>query len=261
MVNLLEAVLLGIVQGLTEWFPISSSGHLVIVQQLFGVPVPLLFDVMLHCGTLLAVFAFFWEDIFKILSAALRMDFKSDDAKLGLLILLATFPISLVGFFLYDLIAPLFNSLFAVGAALVATGCMLYATKFFRNGQELNPKNALFIGISQAVSLVPGISRSGITISSAVFRGIDRQQAFTFSFLLAIPVIIGANAFELYRAAAEDFSAINLEMLFGTVIAAIVGYFSLMFLRDILKRNKLHFFAYYCWILGTSVLAYIYLGL
>jgi undecaprenyl-diphosphatase len=261
MVNLFEAVLLGLVQGITEWFPISSSGHLVIVQQLLGIRVPLLFDVMLHGGTLLAVFAFFWKDILKILSAALRMDFESDDGKLAVLILLAAVPIALIGIFFYDLITPLFNSIFVIGVALLATGCMLYATKFFRNWQELNPKNALFIGISQAFSLVPGISRSGITISSAVFRGIDKQQAFTFSFLLAIPTIIGANAFELYRATILDLSIINFEMIAGTAIAAVVGYFSLKLLRDVLEKGKFYFFAYYCWILGTSILAYRYLSL
>lgn len=261
MVSLFQAVFLGIVQGITEWFPISSSGHLVIVQQVLGMQVPLLFDVMLHGGTLLAVFTFFWKDILKILLASLRMDFNSDDVKLGMLILLATIPIALAGFFLYDLIAPLFNSLPAVGAALVVTGCVLYATKFFRDGQELNPKNALFIGISQTVSLIPGISRSGFTISSALFNDIDRQQAFTFSFLLAIPAIIGANMFELYRATVLDLSVISFEMVVGMAIAAVVGYLSLKFLRDVLKKGKFYLFAYYCWILGIAILAYIYLGL
>jgi len=265
VISLLQAVFLGIVQGLTEWLPISSSGHLVIVQQIFGMRVPLLFDVMLHAGTLLAVFAFFWKDILKILSAIFKFDFKSDSGKLGLFVLLGSVPIVLVGFFLYDVIASLFNNLFAAGAALIATGFILYSTKFFRNGQrqELNSKNALFVGISQAASLIPGISRSGVTISSALFKKIDRQEAFAFSFLLAIPAIIGANVFELYRATALalDLGVIGFEMIVGAAVAAIVGYLSLKFLLGILRKGKIYLFAYYCWVVGTILLIYIYFGL
>lgn len=261
MVNLFEAVVLGFVQGITEWFPISSSGHLVVAQQLFGMQVPLLFDVLLHGGTLLAVFAFFWKDIWKILSALARLDMRSKDGRIGLFVLIGSLPIALTGVLFYDLIAPLFNSLFAVGMALLITGFVLYITKFFKNGQTLNSKNVLFIGISQAASLIPGISRSGITISSALFKKIDRQQAFSFSFLLAIPAIIGANAYALYRATVLDLGTISFEMIIGTASAAIVGYLSLKFLRDIVKKGKLYLFAYYCWILGIILLMYGYSAL
>lgn len=268
MINLFEAILLGIVQGLAEWLPISSSGHLVIVQQLFGMQVSLLFDVMLHTGTLLAVFAFFWRDILKILSAVFRFDFKSESGKLGLFVLLGSVPIVLAGSFLYDMIAPLFNNLLVTGAALITTGCVLYCTKIFRNGQkqelqkqELNSKNALFVGISQAASLIPGVSRSGITISSALFKKIDRQQAFAFSFLLAVPAIIGANAFELYRATVLGWNTIGFEMFVGAAVAAIIGYLSLKFLLGILRKGKFYLFAYYCWVVGAILLIYVYSSL
>ncbi len=261
VVNLFEAVFLGIVQGLTEWLPISSSGHLVIAQQAFGMQVPLFFDIMLHAGTLFALFAFFWKDILKILQAIVRLDFKSGDGKLGLFILIGSIPIALAGFFLYDLITPLFNSLVAVGSALIITGSILYFTKIFRGRVEkrLNSKNAFFVGIVQAFSLLPGISRSGITISSALFRKINRQQAFVFSFLLAIPAIIGASVFELYRATVNlNLAAIGFEMVAGAVIAAVVGYLSLKFLWGILNKGKFYFFAYYCWIVGMVALIYAY---
>lgn len=261
VVNLFEAVFLGIVQGLTEWLPISSSGHLVIVQQIFGMQVSLLFDVMLHAGTLLAVFVFFWKDIFKLLRAILRLDFKSGDGQIALFVLIGSIPIAFAGYFLYDFIAPLFNSLIAVGAALIITGSVLYFTKFFQSvGRKiLDTQNAFFVGIAQAFSLIPGISRSGITISSAFFKKIDRQQAFTFSFLLAIPAIIGANVFELYRATVNlNLGAISFEMIAGAVIAAVVGYLSLKFLWGILRKGRFYFFAYYCWIVGIVVLIYAY---
>jgi len=236
--------------------------------------VPLLFDVMLHAGTLLAVFAFFWKDILKVLSAVSKFDFKSESGKLALFLLIGTVPIALVGFLFYKTIAPLFDSLFAAGAGLIITGCALYSTKFFKNGngrqlnsnRQLNSKNALLIGISQAVSLVPGISRSGVTISTALFKKIGREQAFAFSFLLAIPAIIMANVFELYRTTDSVLGwgvmgVIGFEMIIGAAVAAIVGYLSLKFLRDILRKGKFYLFAYYCWIVGAILLIYIYFGL
>ena len=262
VVNLFEAVFLGIVQGLTEWLPISSSGHLVIAQQIFGMQVPLLFDIMLHAGTLVAVFVFFWKDIMKILRSIVRLDFKSGDGRVALFILIGSVPIALAGFFLYGFITPLFNSLIATGSALIITGSILYFTKILRSRIEktLNYTNAFFIGIAQAFSLLPGISRSGITISSALFRRINKQQAFTFSFLLAIPAIIGANAFELYRATTDlSLGAVGFESIVGAVVAAVVGYLSLKFLWGILNKGKFHFFAYYCWIVGIVALIYAYL--
>lgn len=262
MITLPEVLFLGIVQGLTEWLPISSSGHLVIAQQLLGIRVPLLFDIMLHVGTLFAVFAFFWKDILEIVSSVLKLDFKSDKGRIALFIIVATVPIVLAGPLFYGMILNLFGNLFAVGIALMVTGAILYSTRYSqaKQGTELDLRNAFLIGLSQALSLVPGISRSGITISLALSKGIDKRQAFTFSFLLAIPAVIGAAVFELYRTTGFD-TAINLEMFAGTAAAAIVGYFSLKFLRGLLEKKKLYLFAYYCWVVGAAVSIYAYLGL
>jgi len=265
MVNFLEAVLLGVVQGLTEWLPVSSSGHLVIVQQLFGIQVPLLFDIALHVGTLLAVLAFLWKDVLKIVSAFLKFDFKSDDGKMGLFILVGSVPVALAGFFLHDFVESLFSSLSAVGAALVVMGSILYSTKFFKNGRgmngeremngELNAKNALLIGISQAISIIPGISRSGITISSALYRNIGKQKAFVFSFLLSIPAVLGAAVFEVVSSSL-GFSPIDFGMIFGAAIAASVGYLSLKLMRNIVDKERFYLFAYYCWLVGAAILVY-----
>jgi len=272
MVGLLEAVFLGLVQGLTEWLPISSFGHLIVVQKLLGMQLPLFFDVALHGGTIFALIVFFRKDIWKILSSVFRLDFKSESGRLGLLVLAGSIPVALTGFFLYNTLVALFSDISLIGAAFIATGFILYSTKFFkagqRNWQELSFKDALFVGAAQAVSIIPGISRSGITISSALFRKIERQAAFVFSFLLAVPAIIGANAFELYKVtesasgSAFDFGGNGfgvVVMLVGVAVAAIVGYLSLKLLRDVLNKGKIYLFAYYCWAVGALVLAYLYL--
>lgn len=265
MVGLVEAVFLGIVQGLTEWLPVSSFGHLVIVQKLLGLQVPLIFDIALHGGTIVAVFVFFWKEIMDILSAVLRLDFRSGNGRMALLVLVGSVPVALVGFLLYDALVPIFDSLLVVGASLVVTGFILYSTKFFsgegtreeERERDIGFKDSLVIGISQAASILPGLSRSGLTISSALFRKIGKRQAFAFSFLLAIPAIVGANLFELYKdAGSEGVAAVGIETLLGAATAAIVGYASLKVLDDILERGRFHMFAYYCWFAGAAVLVY-----
>ena len=245
MVNLLEAVFLGLVQGLTEWLPISSSGHLVIAQELLGMEVPLFFDVLLHFGTIIAVLALFWKDILKILKSLFNLDFKSQDGKLGLYIIVGNVPIALTGYFLHDLFEVLFSNLFVVGIALIITGILLFLTKYSRGRRKLNVFDSLFVGIAQAFALIPGLSRSGLTISTGLFRGLDKESVFKFSFLLAVPAVIGANLLELNALELE------LEMIVGTVIAAVVGYLSLKFLFRTLQKGKFYWFSVYCWVVGV----------
>lgn len=261
MVGLIEAIFLGFVQGLTEWLPVSSFGHLIIVQQLLGLHLPLLFDIALHGGTILSVFAFFWKEIWKILSAVSKFDFGTSEGRMGLFVLVGGVPVAFVGFALYDVLVPLFENLFVVGAALLVTGFALYCTKFFSGEREMDTKDALLIGISQAFSIIPGLSRSGLTISSALFRKISRQQAFAFSFLLAIPAIVGANVFELYKTASSgmNLNSFGFEMFLGASVAAMVGYVSLRLLGDALRKGRFYMFAYYCWTVGTLVLIYAYM--
>ena len=252
MLTLFESLFLGLIQGLTEWLPISSSGHLVMVQQLFNIQASISFDIFLHAGTLLAVLVFFRKDILDILKSIIRLDFHSPNGKMALFILIATIPIAIAGFFLYNLIVPLFTSLTFTSIALIITGIILYSTRLKPKPSELDSKSALIIGVAQSVSILPGISRSGTTISAALLAGIDRKKAFAFSFLLAIPAIMGANAFELYKAGFQP--QVSMEMAAGAAVAAIVGYLSLKLLKRMVVSDKLHLFAYYCWAVGIAVL-------
>jgi len=251
MVNLLEAVFLGIVQGLTEWLPISSSGHLVIVQQLLHIEVPLLFDVMLHFGTLIAVFALLWKDIIKILKSLIGLDFQSPSGRLITFIIIGSIPIVLIGYFLHDFVESLFTNLFAVGVALFITGIFLFLTKYTDSNRDLEKNDSLLIGLAQAAALIPGISRSGATISTGLFKGIDKELIFKFSFLLSIPAVLGANIFELNNAILNGIT-LDIQMVIGTVIAAIIGYLSLKFLFNTLQKGKFYLFCYYCWVIGIA---------
>lgn len=251
---IVEAIFLGIVQGLTEWLPISSSGHLVIVQQLLDLQVPLVFDIAFHFGTLVSALAFFWKGILKIISAFARLDFKSHEGQIILYIILGNIPVSIVGILLYDFIASTFSSLLIVGLSLLITGILLYSSKFPKRKEVLNMKNCLIIGLAQAVALVPGISRSGATISVGRLRGIDDEANFKFSFMLSIPATIGANMLELTKVV--GIGSINFAaVIIGIGIAAVVGYLSLKLLYDVLKRGRFHLFAFYCWTTGIVVLA------
>jgi len=256
MTDLINSLFLGIVQGLTEWLPVSSSGHLVIVQQILKMNVPLLFDVMLHFGTLLAVIVFFWEDILKILKSLFTLDFKSKEGKLIIFIIVGTVPVALIGFIFHDIIESFFSNLLAVGISLIITGIILLLTKKSEGKKEVTLLDSMLIGIAQAFSLIPGISRSGTTISTGLFREINKETVFKFSFLLSIPAIIGANLLELIK---NPITETDVLPLFVCVItAAIIGYLSLKILYRMLKKGKFYYFSFYCFILGLLVLIILY---
>ena len=250
--NFIEAILLGLIQGLTEWLPISSSGHLMIIQQSLGLQVSLLFDILLHAGTLFALIVFFRKDISKFFIAAIKLDFKSREGKQIPYIIFGSLPIAVVGFLLHDIITSMFNSLFIVGLSLVCTGTLLYMTKHANSNTQLNFTNSFIVGIAQAAALVPGISRSGITISIGRLLGVNSESIFNFSFYLAIPSIIGANLYELLNIV--NFQYEIYYVIIGTGVAAMVGYSSLRLLHGLLKKEKLYIFAYYCWAVGVITL-------
>jgi undecaprenyl-diphosphatase len=246
MVNILEAVILGIVQGLAEWLPISSSGHLVIIQQLFGIKASVSFDVMLHLGTLIAVIYFLRKEIGRILK------FDEESKKTITYIIIGSLPVALLGLAFKSFFESLFSSLFTVGIALVINGFILYSTKFFKPGRKLSSIDSLLIGTAQAVSIVPGISRSGITVSAAIARKIDKKTAYKFSFLLSILAILGAS---LVKFGEIDFAQEPIEVvLVGIAISALVGYFALKTVAKTVLTGDFHKFAYYCWLIGILVL-------
>jgi undecaprenyl-diphosphatase len=254
--NPIEVIILAIVQGITEWLPISSSGHLAILQQLWSLNVPVFFDVTLHIGTLIAVLIFFRKDITNILKAAVHLDFKTEEGKLALYVIVGSIPTAIIGFLFKDLFESFFSNLLAVGVAFMMTGCILYASKLTRNrNKSINYLDALLIGTTQGIALIPGISRSGITISTGLLRKVEKEKAFQYSFLLYIPAVIGAaigtSVTEWKSLAAAEIDALSIAL--GLVITAIVGYIFLKLLFKVIVKEKFHVFAYYCWALGLII--------
>ncbi len=253
--DLIQILILAIIQGITEWLPISSSGHLVIVQQHLGLKeVPLIFDVSLHVGTLCVVIVVFRKDILEIAKALYKRDFESEEGKLALYIALGSIPTALIGFLFHDFFQFLFTSTLAVGAALVITGFILYSSKLRKDGKELGYLDSLLIGIAQGIAITPGISRSGITLSTGFLRKVKKEAVFRYSFLLSIPAVIGATVMESKDLMLGEIDIVAL--LFGVIVSMIVGYVSLKLLLKIVLKEKFHLFAYYCWIAGLIIVIF-----
>jgi undecaprenyl-diphosphatase len=259
-ITLIQAIFLGIVQGLTEFFPVSSSGHLVFFQSLFGIKEPpIFFDVMLHVGTLLAVVVYLRREILQIiqgLGAALQGKSEGRDGlRMFLWMVIASIPTGLMGIVLKDWFESVFSQPRFVGYMVLVTGLILWLTRWVkREGKDIRKMrwlDALLIGIAQGVAILPGISRSGSTISAGLFLGLDRVLAGKFSFLLSIPAILGAALLESRKiGSAGDVGTI----LMGTAVAGVVGYFSLKILMKIISIGKVSHFSYYCWAMGVLML-------
>jgi len=244
--NLLYAVILGIVQGITEWLPISSSGHLVIFQELFNLEVPVFFDIMLHFATLLVIFIVFFKDIVNVVKSILFWK-KDEYWRLGWFVILGSVFTAGFGFLFKDLIYGFFSSLLVVGIALIFTGCLLFLTKFVHGRKKLKWYDAVLIGLMQGLALVPGVSRSGSTIGTGMLLGVDREKVARFSFLLVIPAIIGATVLEYD----SSFVIGNLVLvLVAMFVSIVVGYIALKLLLKIVLKNKFWLFGVYCVILG-----------
>ncbi|NVM22625.1 MAG: undecaprenyl-diphosphate phosphatase [Desulfobacterales bacterium] len=271
--ELLHAVALGAIQGVTEFLPISSSGHLVLLQSLFGIKGPeIFFDVALHVGTLASVCVFFSKDL-KEIAAALFSAFTWSSGKIGLrqqlsqepemrllgLIIVGTVPTVLLAFVFRPMAEMLFSSVRLVGIMLLVTGLLLWFTRGLnrkgRNPAQLTFWDAVCVGLMQGLAILPGISRSGTTIATALFRGIHRETAARYSFLLSIPAIVGAMALELYKARASVMPPLGPALL-GACVAAVAGYAALKVLIHLVKRGNLYTFAPYCWLLGVVVIAW-----
>jgi undecaprenyl-diphosphatase len=252
MVSLPEAILLGIVQGLTEWLPVSSSGHLVIFQEAFGINVPLFFDIILHLGTVMVILIYFRQDILRLLRTLIRLDFQSDDGRLILYIILGNIPIAFAGIVFYDAVTSAFGSPQTVAVALLATGLLLYISRFADSNRRLGPVDSVVVGLAQAVALIPGISRSGFTIGAGLLRGVAREEIFRYSFLLAAPAVLGAALLDLRNIVFLEVDAA--AVVVGFVVAMAVGFFSLRLLSRLVLTGRFHLFAYYCWAVGLIVL-------
>lgn len=246
---MIKYILLGIVQGLTEFLPVSSSGHLVILQKILGIHAhEVAISVVLHLGTLLAIVIFFWQDILNLLK----------NFKLLILVVVVVVITGVIGVLGKDFFESLFNAPKLVGLAWIFTGLLLISTKRITqlNRNKLNVKDALILGLTQSLAIIPGISRSGITISTLFFRKINRSLAFTFSFLVSIPIILGAAILEVKKLQAIPKSDIfNLSI--GFIFSFFAGLIALLFLRRMIDKAKFYYFGYYCLFLAAVTLLFI----
>jgi undecaprenyl-diphosphatase len=254
----IQATVLGFIQGVTEWLPISSTGHLRIAEHFFGLTAPLLFDVTLHLGTLMVTLLFFREDIKNILVALGKGDFKSENGKLIPLIAVGTVPTALIGLVFGNAMDAYFSSFLALGAGFIAGGVMLYWSRFGRERKnDVTYIDALLIGTAQGLAIIPSLSRSGLTIAIALLLGINRERAFKFSFLLSIPAVVGALGLTFYEQSdLLTLAGIGLaEILVGVAVSVAISFLALTLLRRTLALGKFHLFAFYCLILGVVLIA------
>lgn len=264
--TLLQALVLGIVQGATEFLPVSSSGHLVLIPWLldwqFG---SITFHVVLHAGTLLAVLAYFWRDLVALLRAAWRglverRPFADPLARQAWLLLLASVPAAIAGLLLEGMVSEILETPRAVSAFLLVTAALLMISERMgrqdRDSRSMNTRDALWIGAAQALALFPGISRSGATIAGGMMRGLRRSEAARFSFLLAIPVILGGTVLALFDLLTTPGAALQSgPMIVGFLASAGVGYPAIHLLLSIIRRKPLTWFAAYCLLAGVAGLA------
>ena len=253
--TLFEASVLGLVQGLTEFLPVSSSGHLVLVQKLFGLEGDVLtFDIAVHLATLIAVLVIFRTDILSMI----RRPFD----KLPLLLVVGTLPAVAVGLIFKDIIADLFASGASLGIEFIFTGAiLLVADRMHGREKKLEQTtwlDALVVGACQAIAILPAVSRSGLTLAGALFAGLNREAALRFSFLLSIPAILGGAVFDL-KDVVKDPSLLDAgggiaPILLGGLIAGIVGYFSIRFMLKVFQKASLAVFSYYVFALGAIIL-------
>ncbi len=262
----INAIIFGIVQGLTEFLPISSSGHLVIIHKLINLPInnELAFDVVLHLATLIAVLLFFKKDIWLLLKSWLKSfkGEKDDLSKISWLIILGTIPAAIAGYFLDDLVESKFRSPLVVAIMLIVVGILfIIIEKYSKKIQDMNNLNwrkSLVIGIAQAIALIPGTSRSGITIIAGLWSGLKREVAIKFSFLLSIPIILGAVIKKIPQInsgfSGDEFGILLVAFIFSFT----TGFFTIKYFLRFAKTHTLNIFAIYRFILAGILLLCIF---
>ena len=266
-----EAIILGLVQGLAEFLPISSSGHLALLQNWFGIDETkvLLFTVLLHVGTLISVFIVYWKDIWELIvelcitikdlctGKGLKLE-ERPVRKLGVMIIVATIPTAIIGLVFNDFFDSLYTSVIPIGIGLIITGFLLLIAERMNSGnrtiENMNLRNAIFIGCVQGVAICPGISRSGSTLFGSLVCNLDRKFAVKFVFLISIPSILGSAILEAPEAIEAGVTAAELgPVIVGMVVAAIAGLVAIKGMIKIVQDKKLIWFSYYVWILGAIV--------
>ena len=267
--DVIQAIIIGIVQGLTEFLPVSSSAHLVFFQKLLGVESSLAFDTFLHLGTLIAVMWFFRGDIFNMIQSfwlsigdliqgRFVEGFYSDPYKrLAWYVILATIPVAVVGVLFEDSVDALFSgALYVPAFFLFVTGTILYLSQRMAPGNvnfdTITKREALFMGLGQACAILPGLSRSGTTIVAGLTIGLDKEFAAKFSFILSIPAILGAFILQA-KDIGSAMDANFLPIFLGFIASIIAGYFAIKWMLDLIQNRSLDIFAFYCWVMGIIV--------
>lgn len=279
---MLSAIFLGLVQGISEFLPISSSGHLSLFQHFFnmtGTDGNMFFDVLLHLGTLIAIFVYYWKEILDLLKELVRLigtlfgkgEGKgpvtakggrklqlTPDSRMILMIIVATIPLVFV-LPIKDKVESLYGNVVFIGCALLVTGTILFVSDRLSRGrktaQNATMLDALLVGIGQAVAVVPGLSRSGTSISVGMLRGFQRSFAVRFSFIMSIPAVLGANIISIKDAMETGIDTSLMPMyIVGTIVAAVSGYFAIRLVNLLADKGKFGNFAYYCWGVGAAAL-------
>jgi undecaprenyl-diphosphatase len=270
----LESIVLGLAQGLSEFLPISSSGHLALLEYFFGIDEDrvLAFAALLHLGTLFSIFFVYYREIGALLlelCVVFRDIFTgrgprigaNETRLLGFMIIVATIPTAIIGLLLRDVFSGLYNSLIAIGAELLITGGMMFVSERVARGAKdvagLQFRHAFFVGLMQSVALCPGISRSGATITGGLFSGMKRELAVRFAFLISIPSVIGAIILEAPEAFGAGVDGAMLPALSaGVVVSMISGFFAIKAMIRVVSSGKLRYFSFYTWIVGAGVIVY-----
>ncbi|MDP3989968.1 MAG: undecaprenyl-diphosphate phosphatase [archaeon] len=249
-ISFFQGAFLGLIQGVTEWFPISSSGHLVLFQQLFGITKSVALDIVLHLASLIVVLIVLRQDIIKLVKGVYNKDKYFLNYFLWLVI--ASIPIAFVGFFFNGYIKQTFDNPLVVGISFLFTGLLLLLSKYpLKKTKSLSFLSTLIMGIGQAIAILPGVSRSGTTISLGLLQGRKREDVARFSFLLFIPAIVGASILEI--SSLRTLTDIPV-VLFSAGVTILTGLISLRLLLKIIKNKKFYYFGWYCLVMGLIVL-------
>jgi undecaprenyl-diphosphatase len=277
--TLIQAILLGIIQGLSEFLPISSTAHLRIIPALLGWEDPgAAFTAVIQIGTLIAVLIYFYQDLVRIISATLKgittgKFFETEDARMGWMMVIGTIPIVIAGLFFKDYIESTLRSLYVISASLIGLALVLAVAEFLvkwrasrgekqKQLNELHWSEAITVGLVQCIALIPGSSRSGVTITAGLFLGMSRDTAARFSFLLSMPSVFAAGIYQLIKARKDLFASGNdvLNLIVATAVSGIVGYLSIAFLLTYLKNNTTFAFVFYRIALGLILLTLLATG-
>ncbi len=272
MTEILKAILLGVVQGLTEFLPVSSTAHLRIIPSFFGWgDIGASYTAVIQVGTMIAIILYFRSDLMNMSKAMIlslkTRDFNSKDTRLLIMIIIGTIPIVIAGFLLKDLIRHQFRNMYIVAASLIFFSIILMiADRFTKKKIDLNSityKDGIIIGIFQAMALIPGASRSGSTISGAFFRNMTREDAARFSFLLSIPAVLLSGVYELFsqRATLLSGESAVLSLFIATVVSGVVGYWSIWFLLSYIKKHSMMLFVIYRVVFGILIIVLLLMGI